>query len=506
MRIVLDNDTHSFSRYLIKVFGSVLSGILIILIFPNTQLSFLAWVALVPVILVCWNSSAWQRCLLGFITGVVALFGIHYWLLVISDFGWVQAVILELIYASFYLFWTFGLFYLNKSRFSVYLLAFYWVVIEYIRSHLGFMANPFATLAHSQSDNLAIIQLASITGEYGISFLIILTNLALARWIINSTLDRQIISVIILVVGAHLWGLQLLHQEPDNSKAVKAAVIQPCLSIEEVSKKGGNTNRFLRMQKHSLSVKNQQPDLYVWPESGLKNIHSNQPLREMVKSFAHYLNRPILTGVSTFNYREKKSKNDSPQNYNGAFYITADQTVAPPYFKNILLPFREYVPLQHTFNWPDWLILDDFGIQPGTTLSRYQLKDNIHFSVIICWENLFSEFVRRIVRQDIGMLVHIVNDNWFGKTSASRQHSLASILRAVENRVPVIVASNTGPSIIIDAYGRIVASLPDLFRQGAVVGEVHTLNQQTVYNRFGDWFVGLAAVVLIIHFVYSKRR
>ncbi len=460
-----------------------------------------------PVILAGFHSSGGERCLLGFITGAIALIGIHYWLFEISSFGWIQAVVLELIYAGFYLFWTWGLFYLNKNSFSIYLLAFYWVILEYIRSHLGFMANPFATLAQSQSENLPLLQLASITGEYGISFLLVLINLALAKWIITSTLDKQIILAVLLVMAVHFWGLVKIQQKPDNFKTIKIAAIQPCLSRKEVQMINGDEIRLLRLEKLTLSIMTQDPDLIVWPESALKNLNSNKRLYNRLKSFGQFLNKPIITGVSVFNYSVTPPTPKEPaQDYNAAYFLPPGKDSYPPYFKNILLPFGEYLPWRNNFAWPDWLILDDFNLSPGTSISSFPLKDDLNFSVLICWENLFAKFVRRLVQQDTGIMIHLVNDNWFGQTAAPRQHNLASILRAVENRVPIVVASNTGPSIIIDSQGRIISSLSAIFHQGAMISEVQAFQQKTIYNRFGDWFVVLAATIIIFHIARLKSK
>lgn len=511
MRKLSQNSSQLFQALLahrpIRLSCAVLSGFLLVLVFPDAHLSFLAWVALVPLIIASAHGPTWERCLLGFTTGAIALFGIHSWLFELSGFGWVQLLVLELIYASFYMLWSCSLSYLNRGRCSVYLLAFYWVILEYIRSHLSFMANPFAMLAHSQVDNLPLIQLASITGEYGISFLLILINLVLAKLILDPNWDRQIVGTILLFMIIHLWGSINIYRKPCLSKTVRIGVVQPCLTRSDIQRANSDELRLARVQKLTLSLTAQKPDLLVWPETTVRKLPKTPIIKEIIYSFAQYLNTPVITGASQYNTIVKKRGDQSSQNYNAAYYFSPDpQKIFPPYLKNILLPFGEYLPLENTINWPDWLTGKDFGISPGTKLSLFPLKDDINFSVLICWENLFSQFVRRVVQQDTDILVHLVNDNWFGNTPAPRQHNLASVFRAVENRVPVVVASNTGPSIIIDAYGRIVANLPDLFQQGAMVGEIKLSSQKTIYNRFGDWFPGLAAVIIISCLLWEHRQ
>jgi len=500
-RIYLNN---LLTYRIIRLFCAIFSGILLIIIFPNAHLWFLAWVAFVPLILAVSNRPPWERCLLGFITGAIALFGIHYWLLDIAGFGWIQALVLLLFYGSFFIVWSLSLSSLDKKPCSLYFAPFFWVVLEYIRANVGFMANPFAQLAQSQSSNLLLLQLASITGEYGISFLIILFNVALAQWILDSSYGRHLAGVLLLILLVHLWGWHVIEKNPDHIKTVKIGVVQPCLSRAEIQQINGDELRLLRLQKLTLSITNKDPDIIVWPESAMKNLHTNLKQKEILKSFAQYLNKPIITGVSAYNYKDRNRKGQPVQNFNAAYYVTPDRDYSPPYFKNILLPFSEYLPLETVVDWPDWLLLDDFGISAGTKLSRFPIKDDVYFSVIICWENLFAEFVRQVVRQDVDMVVHLVNDNWFGKTAASRQHNLASIFRAVENGVPVIVASNTGPSSIIDRYGRVVSSLPTLFKQGAMFAKVQVSRQITVYSKYGDWFVIFATSIIFLFCLWKR--
>jgi len=118
-------------------------------------------------------------------------------------------------------------------------------------------------------------------------------------------------------------------------------------------------------------------------------------------------------------------------------------------------------------------------------------------SPIICWENLFPEFVRKIVANGSNLVVHISNDNWFGRTSASRQHNLASVMRAVENRVPIVISSNTGPAQIIDVHGRVVAAAAEIFSQTLVVASVKPgVTLKTFYTRHGDLFACLCVLLV----------
>ena len=126
--------------------------------------------------------------------------------------------------------------------------------------------------------------------------------------------------------------------------------------------------------------------------------------------------------------------------------------------------------------------------------------------MLICWENLFGDFVRGAVKDGAQLVVQLTNDSAFGPTAASRQHSLASILRAVENRVPVVIASNTGPSADIDPWGRVLAELPRLFVEGVAVADVPLGGRPALYTRWGDSFALAMAAVAALGLALGERR
>jgi apolipoprotein N-acyltransferase len=99
------------------------------------------------------------------------------------------------------------------------------------------------------------------------------------------------------------------------------------------------------------------------------------------------------------------------------------------------------------------------------------------------------------------LLVLLTNDGWFGRTAEPVQHNLASVFRAIENRVPIVISSNSGPSMIIDAYGRVIVQAATIFHEDVITGDVSVGSGGTLYMRIGDVFVfivvgGLAFVAL----------
>jgi apolipoprotein N-acyltransferase len=215
-------------------------------------------------------------------------------------------------------------------------------------------------------------------------------------------------------------------------------------------------------------------------------------------AFAGDVRTPIVFGVGEVD--KFAAGGGQPQGYNAAYLVT-EQGLSPPYIKRVLLPFGEYVPLENVIGWPAWLAPPMYRRVPGNEAVVYTVADGIAFSPLICWENLFADLARESVRKGARLLVMLSNDGWFGQTAEPLQHNLPSVLRAVENRVPVVVASNSGPSRIVDAYGRVVAKASSLFGEEIVIGQAAMGSGGTLYTRIGDVFafimIGALAFVMI---------
>ncbi|HED13725.1 MAG TPA: apolipoprotein N-acyltransferase [Gammaproteobacteria bacterium] len=240
-----------------------------------------------------------------------------------------------------------------------------------------------------------------------------------------------------------------------------------------------------------------RPALIVWPETAVRDIGNLPALAKRIKKLADSTGVPIILGSSDL--QTSVTWNDSGfridrRDHNAAWMIPAHGAIPAPYYKMVLLPFAEYRPLARWVRWPQWLAPRMFNTIRGHTRTLFRLGGGTRVAPVICWENLFDGRVRRSVADGAQLIVHLVNDNWFGRSAEPRQHELASVLRAVENRVPVIVASNTGPSEIIGPTGRVIAEGPGLFASGFVSAPV-TLGVGSPYTSYGDLFAWLCVAV-----------
>jgi apolipoprotein N-acyltransferase len=153
------------------------------------------------------------------------------------------------------------------------------------------------------------------------------------------------------------------------------------------------------------------------------------------------------------------------------------------------VPFGEYVPYEGMIPWPAWIGGHGYDTTPGSGPQLFTLQNGTPFATLICWESVFSGLSREAVAGGARLLVQLNNPVSFGHTAAGKQQNLSSVLRAVENRVPVLLASNTGPSQIIDSYGRVVTHTTEIFAAGMIAGDVPLGSGGTPYTKAGDLFV-----------------
>lgn len=488
----------SFPYPLFKaVFFSLLAGIFLIISFPGPDQGWMVWFSLLPLVLACYKQKIKLRFFLGWIYGLTSIIGIFYWVFENPIFSLISKLLLAIFFSLYPAFWCTGLFFLEKISLPLFITApALWVSLEYLKAHAGFLALPWATLAQTQHNNLALIQIASYTGEYGVSFLIVMVNIALFEVIIKRNW-RSLAFAIGIVSFVWGWGKGEFFQK-EKRAVLKVGVVQPNILIEERRTLEGIENSFRRLEQLTSSLGEEKPKLIIWPETAVFDLKGHPEIRERIKRIAEKNSAFIITGASDFislssvTLGKKRLVMKVPA-YNSAYFISPHnykKLPSPPYRKNILVPFGEYLPFQFFAKLPSWLVPKLFESVAGKGYRRYTLEDKVVVSPIICWENIFADYVRQLVKKEKPHLIaQLTNDNWFGYTAAPYQHNIASVFRAVENRIPVVVASNCGPSQLIDSYGRVIKEVSEIFVPQTLVGEVNLKNEgETFYTKNGDMF------------------
>lgn len=496
---------------------SLLSGILLILSFPNFNLEFLAWFALVPLFFSIEGKDYSQSFKLGFLNGFISFLGILYWIIVAvhtyGHFPLIVSIFILLLLVSYLSLFNGTFVFLSRLLWmhlgfkAIFLTPFLWVSLEYLRSFFltGF---PWANLGHSQYLNLPFIQMADLTGVYGLSFTIVLTNatiyLILHQWSSRNFPIKEAILTFVILLAFLIYGysrMGSIDRRIQQNPSLKIGLVQGNIDQSIKWDESFQTETLKIYEKLSLKVSEEKPDLIIWPETAVpfffQEATKNQALifkiSEKTKAY-------LLFGSPS--YTEEKGK---VKLHNSAFFTTPAGVISGRYDKIHLVPFGEYVPLA------DLLSLGSFGevgdFRPGKEYTLFSLPQG-KFGTLICFEIIFPDLCRRFVKKGANFLVTITNDAWFGKTSAPYQHFSMATFRAIENRVFIVRAANTGISGLIDPKGKII-NQGGIFTQEAIAGRIHLSNQKTFYTLFGDvfaWICSILSILLVANILFKKIR
>jgi len=486
----------------------------------------------VPLLISLCGKSPKYGFFLSFVCGIIFFAGVFNWVFEIPGYKFLHHAVL-IPYMGLY-FGFFGLaFGFISKRWTVTsaLLAapFVWVSLEYIRSNMSFLSLPWALMGHSQHHYPLIIQCASITGAYGISFLVVTLNSALAATIlaffcpleryrlpaIASPSKRAAISMVILT--AALTGLTLFYghmtlSRPSVGKEIRVSVLQG--NIDREMKANPRKHARFIMQKYADLTKEAAQDgpaLIVWPEAATPGlVLLNKALRNRIRSLIRGIKTHFLIGSSEFP-KFTKVRSDLAGSGNTALFFSPEGKVLGQYLKIHLVPFGEYIPYDGVIPWPDFIVPEEkkaFDI-PGKEFTVFAL-DGAKFGVLICWEIVFPKLFRQFVKNGANFMLNITNEGWFGETAAPYQLAAVSVFRAVENRVSLVRAANTGISCFIDPFGRITGRVTnnnrDIFIEGYLTQEISLSNERTFYTRYGDIFVYITLVVTAVMIAVSLLR
>jgi apolipoprotein N-acyltransferase len=487
---------------------AILSGLLLTASFPPGDMSWAAWFALVPLLKGIEDVSPFQAFKIGLMAGTVHYLTLMYWIVVaIGHYGNVNTILsagilfLLCLYLGLYpAFFSIFTRWLQRSRFFIVSAASAWVALEYIRAHLltGF---PWCLLGYSQFKHLHVIQIADVAGVYGVSFLIVVVNVFFYRLLFNSRRTRtgfpkwDFLFAALLAAATIGYGQYRLHgMEKTDSAArrFRIAIIQGNIdqSLKWDSAHQSKTiSVYQRLTRSSDSFK---PDLIVWPETSVPFFfQNNEEYSPKVIALSKASKAPLLFGSPAY-----ERNGTHTRYYNRAYLVTPDGRTVQHYDKVHLLPFGEYVPLQKILSFVNRLVPAAGDFEPGRRIAPLTHGD-LSMGVLICYEAIFPELARTHTREGANVLVNMTNDAWFGMTSAPYQHLCMAAFRAVENRMPMIRAANTGISAYIGAHGGILAR-SRLFEAAALTRPLEIATPPlTIYARFGDLFA-LASVILAL--------
>jgi len=491
------------------IFLSLFSGLLLGLCFPPFNLSYLAWIALVPLLFINEKRGRF-RILLGFLTGLITNLILFWWIWdtfkaaqvnFITTFGaWLSlAALMGLYTALFFLILP----WIQNSNWKPWMGAFLWICLDHLRSIL-FSGFPWGLLGHTQAANLPLIQLTSLTGVSGVTFILVATNIALAEFLKGPFSSRPKIfnlsAILILIFVIHYGGwVRLEKSDQTNLEFLSVALLQG--NIDQYQKWDSTYEKNIRLKYQDVIKKSlpSKPQLIVWPESAVPGWYPNDSKYkkwvhdQILGTEAHH-----LIGAIT-----RKGKKD----FNSAFFLNPKGEILGDYQKQHLVPFGEYIPFRGVLE----KIIPYFGkLGTFTTGKKPRLFElgPYKFAPNICFEAIFPNLIRQSTRLGADFIVNITNDGWYLDTAAPEQHYIANIFRAVENGKTVVRAANSGISAIIDPWGRQLLRSP-LMTSGSFTGDIPIPRPPllTWHLKWGNWFTTMGwGITLLWGMSFFRRK
>ena len=512
------------TRALAAILAPVLSGVLLLFSFPRYDLEFLAWFALVPLLLATLNAPRGTAFRRGWFAGMIFFTGTLSWVVnAMHEYGHMPIAVsyFVLLLLAGYCALFMGVFTAllpllrGQSRWlPLWGAPALWVTLELLRTHL-FTGFPWALLGYSQYRALPLIQIADITGVYGVSFVVVLVNCVMGT-LLQGLMSRTIVLekpapfpwIKVPVAGVFLAGIVAYGQwwlmpfsDPRTDQSVRIGLVQGNIDQArkwDVAFRRETIDRYKRLTAEAA----QGSDLVIWPEASTPFLFEVETdYREELLKFVREKGIPLLFG-SPAAVLDKAG--GQVRLLNSAFLVSGDGVVLDRYDKIHLVPFGEYVPLKTILAFLDKLVVGIGDFIPGTA-PHVMSGPGGQFGVVICFEVIFPDLVRRFVDQGADYMITITNDAWFGRSSAPYQHFTMVVFRAIENRVAFARAANTGISGFIDAQGHIPL-MSDIFVEEALSGRIRTGGPRTFYTAYGDVFAYGCGILALFRLMVSRRK
>jgi apolipoprotein N-acyltransferase len=393
-----------------------------------------------------------------------------------------------------------------------------WVALEMVVARLwsGF---PWNILGSSQYQMTPLIQIASVTGIYGVSFLVVWVSLSLLsaglmvvlRPNVRSIWVGEIFLPVVVVALVFNYGFLQLRHEPAVARTLRVALIQPSIPQTLIWDTSRDQERFHELIRLSEQALTNRLDLVIWPEAAVPSFARwDTNIYPAITNLVRRYHTWLVLGSDDIARAAQPAKGDGYEYYNASFLVRPDGEFVSRYRKRNLVVFGEYIPLVRWLPFVKWFTPIEGGFTPGDRPVPFVLANPAaKTSVLICFEDIFPHLAREYADDDTDFLVNITNNGWFGEGAAQWQHAAGAIFRAVENGLPLIRCSNNGMTGWVDSCGRLRQVFRDdrgaIYGAGFLTAEIPLLGAgekraPTFYHEHGDWFgwvcVGIAAVML----------
>ncbi len=525
--------------------AAFISGLLLALAFPPAGFSYLAWVALIPMLVIPMPKERLPRLLCGLIFGYTHFAMLLNWLNEVGfGAGWLLAIYCAIYPAAWY-FLAGSLFkrlapadelhpaagllhtaHTLRGCLAPLILAALWVALEWIRSWL-FTGFPWGFTGISQYGHPSIIRLSAYTGVYGISFLIIMCNCTIAAELCRGAFTFTRIGKLCFPLHYVCFGICIclglaplfvqIPDVPEESPMLKVAAIQ------------GNIPqcRSWTQQEYDFAAKTYDEltrkavaeydglDLVLWPECAVPASMGYQPFMAMLIKLQQKTKIPLLMGAIQNRLPPGENAPELVRTFNSVLLLNEKAHVTAGYDKMHRVPFGEYVPFGDRLPWLRDAIGMGRDLTPGNTPYVFNLPKGARAGVNICFEDAFPEISRQFTLNGANVLMTVTNDSWYNESCGAEQHAAHVIFRAAENRRPFLRSGNNSHTMMITPAGVSMGQLvgPDsVFTSGFQAYELPVSDEWglTFYTQHGDVFAHvctlISAILLLIMLFFSYKK
>jgi apolipoprotein N-acyltransferase len=381
---------------------------------------------------------------------------------------------------------------------------FLWVSFEFALTHLPEISFPWNLLGYPASGNLGLLQITTVTGIWGLSFVVAAFNSLLA-WTVLARTPRPVVRATFLAAaGVLILAIMAVGPRfvPQTAAHHFSRAVQPNFP-EAMDYPSNWFQTHLRdveeIEQLSLTPSNHPTDFLVWPEAPAPFSFEDPQFARRASQLAIQYQHPFLAGVIEWEptATPPAGAHAALAPYNSAILLDLQGQKIFTYDKVHLVPFGEYEPFPLIHRVVASVSDEVGGFRKGGKHSVGRLPGGYTFGVFICYEAIYPGEVRHFAAAGADLLINISNDGWFGRSAAPEQHLRMARVRAVENRRWLLRVTNNGFTVSVDPYGRIFTPLPPDVR-AAVDLPYDFRTDATIYTQFGDWFAWLCVLVSAI--------
>ncbi len=523
------------SRY----FLAAIAGLMLAASFPKFSVAGFAWIAHGLILFCGVGKSSRQQFWIGYVAGLAHYLTSLYWLLFIpfpagAIAGWLALSTYLALYPAIWVWLCWRLFgriaggnesktflettWRQRALWAI-SCAVIWVALEmtFARMFTGF---PWNFLGVSQYKMVPLLQIASITGVYGISFVLVwfAVSLANAGMLLVQRPQRrawsgEILLPALVAASIFAFGAKQLSVERSDQSKLKVALIQPSIPQTLIFDPSQGDTRFEKIMELSERALVEKPDVLIWPEASMPPLDQSQYRALTNLIVTHQVQ--MIVGADDAGTSSTPKGGWVTNYYNSSFHFSPEGDAVATYRKRRLVIFGEYIPLVRWLPFMKWLTPIDGGFTSGEAPVQFQLDSpRAKTAVLICFEDAFPHYAREHVDTDTDFLLNLTNDGWFGESAAQWQQAANALFRAIENGLPLIRCTNNGLTCWIDQHGRLRKFFQDetgnVYNAGFMIAEIPLLlsgekRAPTFYRQHGDWF-GWGCVFGAIALAFVGRK